>query len=89
MREHEKEGLCHTVWTFQTPFIGGICNCDRADCLARSCANAANSGALAAATVGRPGEAFVRVPTWPRRCPYDAGRKRAVATLASSASRVW
>ncbi|MBP7865596.1 MAG: 4Fe-4S binding protein [Acidobacteria bacterium] len=34
MREHEKEGLCHTVWTFRTPFIGGICNCDRADCLA-------------------------------------------------------
>ena len=33
-RGHEKEGLCHTVWTFQTPFIGGICNCDRADCLA-------------------------------------------------------
>jgi len=36
-REHEKEGLCHTVWTFQTPFIGGICNCDRADCLAMRC----------------------------------------------------
>jgi ferredoxin len=33
-REHEKEGLCHSVWTFQTPFIGGICNCDRPDCLA-------------------------------------------------------
>lgn len=33
-REHEKEGLCHTVWTFITPFIGGICNCDRQDCLA-------------------------------------------------------
>ncbi len=33
-RSHEQEGLCHTVWTFQTPFIGGICNCDRADCLA-------------------------------------------------------
>ena len=32
--EHEKEGLCHSVWTFDTPFIGGICNCDRADCLA-------------------------------------------------------
>jgi ferredoxin len=32
--EHEKEGLCHTVWTFLTPFIGGICNCDRSDCLA-------------------------------------------------------
>jgi ferredoxin len=33
-REHEKEGLCHTVWTFRAPFIGGFCNCDRADCIA-------------------------------------------------------
>jgi ferredoxin len=32
--EHEREGCCHTVWTFVTPFIGGLCNCDRADCLA-------------------------------------------------------
>jgi ferredoxin len=33
-RAHEQEGLCHSVWTFHTPFIGGICNCDRSDCLA-------------------------------------------------------
>ncbi|RJP77022.1 MAG: 4Fe-4S ferredoxin [Candidatus Zixiibacteriota bacterium] len=33
-REHEKEGLCHSVWTFHAPFIGGLCNCDRSDCLA-------------------------------------------------------
>jgi len=33
-RSYEKEGLCHSVWTFQTPFIGGVCNCDRPDCLA-------------------------------------------------------
>jgi ferredoxin len=32
--DHEKNGLCHTVWTFYTPFIGGVCNCDRSDCLA-------------------------------------------------------
>ncbi len=32
--EHEKEGLCHTVWTFKAPFIGGVCNCDRSDCMA-------------------------------------------------------
>ena len=32
--DHEKEGLCHSLWTFITPFIGGLCNCDRADCLA-------------------------------------------------------
>ena len=34
LREHEREGLCHTLWTFVTPFVGGICNCDRSDCLA-------------------------------------------------------
>lgn len=36
-REHEREGLCHTVWTFRAPFIGGFCNCDRTDCLAMRC----------------------------------------------------
>ena len=34
LRELERNGLCHTVWTFITPFIGGICNCDRSDCMA-------------------------------------------------------
>jgi ferredoxin len=34
LKEHESEGLIHTVWTFVTPFIGAICNCDRTDCLA-------------------------------------------------------
>ena len=29
----EKKGLFHSVWTFITPFIGGICNCDH-DCMA-------------------------------------------------------
>lgn len=33
-REHEKQGMCHTVWTFKAPFIGGLCNCDGTDCLA-------------------------------------------------------
>ena len=36
-QSHELEGLCHSVWTFHTPFIGGICNCDRSDCLAMRC----------------------------------------------------
>ena len=34
LHRHEKEGLCHTLWTFHTPFIAGVCNCDRSDCLA-------------------------------------------------------
>jgi len=33
-KKFENEGLIHTIWTFKTPFIGAICNCDRADCLA-------------------------------------------------------
>ena len=33
-RDHELDGLCHTVWTFHTPFIAGLCNCDRSDCMA-------------------------------------------------------
>ena len=34
MQGLEKEGLMHSVWTFGTPFIGGVCNCDRSDCAA-------------------------------------------------------
>ncbi|MEJ2266103.1 MAG: 4Fe-4S binding protein [Anaerolineales bacterium] len=29
----DTEGLVHSVWTFDTPFIGGLCNCDQ-DCVA-------------------------------------------------------
>jgi ferredoxin len=32
IRGLEKEGLCHSIWTELTPFITGLCNCDRADC---------------------------------------------------------
>jgi ferredoxin len=28
LRECERRGLAHTIWTFQTPFIAAICNCD-------------------------------------------------------------
>ncbi|MGA8848486.1 MAG: 4Fe-4S binding protein [Dehalococcoidia bacterium] len=31
-RQYEKEGLCHSIWTAPTPFVIGICNCDRSDC---------------------------------------------------------
>lgn len=33
LRKFDEEGLVHSIWTFKTPFIGGLCNCDR-DCLA-------------------------------------------------------
>ena len=33
IRKHDKEGLMHSVWTFKTPYLGGLCNCDQ-DCMA-------------------------------------------------------
>ena len=33
LRSFDQQGLVHTVWTFKTPYISGICNCDQ-DCLA-------------------------------------------------------
>jgi len=35
LRRCDEEGLMHSVWTFRTPFIGAICNCDLASgCMA-------------------------------------------------------
>jgi ferredoxin len=33
VREMDNDGLIHSVWTFKTPFIGALCNCDK-DCVA-------------------------------------------------------
>lgn len=34
IRESEREGNCHTIWTFITPFLSGICNCSLPACYA-------------------------------------------------------
>ena len=31
IRGYDEEGLMHSIWTFVTPYVTGICNCDR-DC---------------------------------------------------------
>lgn len=33
IRKYDREGMVHSIWTFNTPYIGGLCNCDH-DCLA-------------------------------------------------------
>ena len=33
LEEFDRNGLVHSIWTFKTPFIGAICNCDH-DCMA-------------------------------------------------------
>jgi ferredoxin len=34
IRELDRQGMVHSIWTFGTPFIGAICNCDLKSCLA-------------------------------------------------------
>ncbi len=34
IRETDRQGFVHSVWTFHTPFIGAICNCEKSYCLA-------------------------------------------------------
>lgn len=34
VRRLDGEGAVHTIWTFGTPYIAAICNCDRSNCLA-------------------------------------------------------
>ncbi|MGB2600801.1 MAG: 4Fe-4S binding protein [Candidatus Omnitrophota bacterium] len=34
MKEQESNGSFHSIWTFKTPFIGAICNCDDTGCIA-------------------------------------------------------
>ncbi len=33
IRKLDQEGLVHSVWTFKSPYIAGLCNCDQ-DCMA-------------------------------------------------------
>jgi Fe-S-cluster-containing hydrogenase component 2 len=34
IRETDRLGFIHSVWTFHTPFIGAVCNCEKSYCLA-------------------------------------------------------
>ncbi len=33
LKSVEAKGKIHTIWTFITPYIGAICNCDKMECL--------------------------------------------------------
>lgn len=34
VKEFDKKGTVHSIWTFITPYIGGLCNCTAQDCVA-------------------------------------------------------
>lgn len=34
VRDLDQQGMVHSIWTFQTPFIGAVCNCELKSCLA-------------------------------------------------------
>jgi Pyruvate/2-oxoacid:ferredoxin oxidoreductase delta subunit len=79
----EEEGLVHTLWTFNSPFIGGLCHCDVKSC-------AALRFLMGGVNVLAPGEYAARVDPelcngckeCARRCPframaYDAAQAKA------------
>jgi ferredoxin len=45
VRKLDSEGQVHSVWTFNTPFIAAICNCDR-DCMAYRFQHVMNLGRI-------------------------------------------
>lgn len=84
----EDKGKIHTVWTFITPFVGAICNCDPAGCLAMNFTERGMPLYL-------PGEEVVRVEREActacgdcvERCLYDALENDGEGIPAVSAER--
>lgn len=70
----EREDLVHSVWTFKTPYIGGLCNCDAEGC------RAMRGNLRFGLTVLHPGESVAAVNEKAcrgcgiclRRCPFGA-----------------
>lgn len=55
LEEFNAEGLVHSVWTFKTPFIGGLCNCTPTE------SRAMLGNLTYDLTVLHPGESIVRL----------------------------
>lgn len=86
LRRCEEQGLMHSVWTFVTPFVGAICNCNlEAGCMAMTLTvahdtpNMFKGHSVAAVDL----DACVGCAECVERCPFKAvtigpGHKRAV-----------
>jgi ferredoxin len=84
MRENEEEGLCHTVWTFMTPFLGGLCNCALPGCMAmRTTLNHRTPVMFRGESLARIDEsACVGCGECVKICPFDAYRPHKRKTKA-------
>jgi ferredoxin len=68
------DGLVHSVWTFKTPYIGGLCNCDVSECRAMM------GNLTYGLQVVHPGEGYARVEAdlctgcgrCAKACPFGA-----------------
>lgn len=74
IRESDRQGYIHSVWTFGTPFIGAICNCEKSYCLAmRSTLNLKAPSMFRAETLaGIDAPACSGCRACSDRCPFNA-----------------
>jgi NAD-dependent dihydropyrimidine dehydrogenase PreA subunit len=79
----EHEGLMHSVWTFHTPFIGAICNCDlESGCMAMTITLTHDTQLMwrGESVAALDGETCTNCGDCVERCPFDAISARSNGT---------
>lgn len=91
MRDCEREGLMHSVWTFQTPFTAAICNCNlESGCMAMKLTAGYKMKLMwRGESVARLDDsACTRCGACAKRCPFDAIEASRSSTVLH-ADRCW
>ncbi len=92
LRESERRGLMHSIWTFQTPFTAAICNCN----LESGCMAMKLTAGYEMKMMWR-GEYVAQVDSEKctacgacvRRCPFDAIEPTEAKQYAPTAEKCW
>lgn len=92
LRRAEEAGLCHTAWTFKTPFVAALCNCDLpSGCLAMRLQLREGVRIMwkGEDVVQRDEERCTHCAACIPRCPFGALRDGGRGTVALDAASCW